>query len=141
MIKLYHYTAKENIEKILEEGLLPTSRYEQFTELRKDIVFCWLSPEDQKMFDEQTVCLEVEVEEDRCTVAEMDYISFAMMYKYGGAKYGGQNLPINPEASNLFVRLYEVTAAKISACERSNYFTPEVLVKGKINADYIRVKD
>ena len=139
MIKLYHYTAKENLEKILSEGLLPTSRYEQFTDLRKDVVFCWFSPEDQKIFDEQTVCLEIEVEEDRCTAAEMNYISFAMMYKYGGAKYGGQNLPVNLEASNLCVKLYEATAAKIGECERSNYFTPEVLVKGKINADNIKI--
>ncbi len=139
MIKLYHYTTKENLEKILKEGLIPTSRYERFTELRKDVVFCWLSPEDQKIFDEKDVCLEIEVEENRCTVAEMDYISFAMMYKYGGAKYGGQNLPINLEASNLFVKLYEVTAAKIGECERSNYITPEVLVKGKINANHIRL--
>ena len=33
-----------------------------------------------------------------------------MMYKYGGEKYGGMNIPINESASELFVKLYEATA-------------------------------
>ena len=139
MIKLYHYTLKENLEKILSEGLKPTSHYEEFTDLRRGVVFCWLSPDDQKIFNDNMVCLEIEVEEDRCTVAEMDFISFAMMYKYGGANFGGKNLPINPDASDLFVKLYEVTATKIDNCEKNSFFTPEVLVKGEIRANHIKI--
>ena len=45
------------------------------------------------------------ISEGRCTIAEMDYISFAMMYKYGGEKYGGKNIPVNWEAAELLIKL------------------------------------
>lgn len=138
MVTLYHYTSKENVQQILDKGLIPLSNYESFTELRKEVIFCWLSPKDQKIFADDAVCLEITVEEDRCMVAEMDYISLSMMYKYGGVKFGGKNLPINPEASTLFARLYEITAVPLSTYD-DNFFTPEVLVKGAIRAESIKL--
>jgi hypothetical protein len=138
---LYHYTKKENVSKILQEGLIPKSSYELFTELRKNVVFCWLSPDDQKIFSGEDVCLEVSVNEEDCIIAEMDYISLAMMYKYGGRKNGGMNIPVNEEASKLFVKLYEVTSMPISRYEKGNFFTPEVLVKGIIKPENIRLFD
>lgn len=137
-MKLYHYTKKENLDRILAEGLIASSRYESFTELRKNVVFCWLYPDSQKIFDDDSVCLEITVDENSCIVAEMDYISFAMMYKYGGAKYGGKNVPVNLQAAELFVRLYEVTAIPIAEYA-DNFFSPEVLVKGNIDAKYIKI--
>lgn len=137
-MKLYHYTNKSNLDGILNEGLKANSRYEAFSDLRKDVVFCWLSPKDQKIFADDEICLELVVEDRRCTVAEMDYISFAMMYKYGGAKYGGKNLPVNHKASDLFVQLYETTALPISEYD-NNFFTPEVLVKGNVDVKNIKV--
>ncbi len=138
MKKLYHYTTKENLSKILKEGLKATSRYEKFTDIRKNVVYCWILPEHQKIFSEDDVCLEIEVEDSRCIVAEMDYISFAMMYKYGGKKYGGKNIPVNDEAADLFARLYEVTSCTISEYE-DNFFTPEVLVQGNIAPEQIKI--
>lgn len=137
-MKLYHYTKKENVDRILAEGLIASSGYEAFTELRQNVVFCWLSPDSQKVFDDNSVCLELTVDDNSCIVAEMDYISFAMMYKYGGAKYGGKNVPVNLQASELFVRLYEVTAVPINEYA-ANFFSPEVLVKGNIDAKYIKI--
>lgn len=137
-MKLYHYTKKENLDNILAEGLIASSRYESFMELRKNVVFCWLYPDSQKIFDDDSVCLEITVDENSCIVAEMDYISFAMMYKYGGAKYGGKNVPVNLQAAELFVRLYEVTAIPIAEYA-DNFFSPEVLVKGNIDAKYIKI--
>lgn len=139
MVKLYHYTNRNNLESILSEGLIPNSRYESFSNLRENVVYCWFSPDDQKIFSDDDICLEICVSEERCTVAEMDYVSFAMMYKYGGAKYGGKNIPVNLEAAELFIKLYEVTSALISNCEKDNYFTPEVLVKGKIEPENIAI--
>lgn len=137
-MKLYHYTKRSNADRILNEGLKTSSSYEIFTDLRKDVVFCWLSPNHQKIFNGDEICFEITVEDDRCTVAEMDYISLAMMYKYGGAKYGGKNIPVNEKACDLLVRLYEITALPI--CEYDdNFFTPEVLVKGNIDTKDIRV--
>ncbi len=137
-MKLYHYTNRSNLDKILNEGLKASSRYEAFSDLRNDVVFCWLSPKDQKIFSDDEICLELTIEADLCTVAEMDYISFAMMYKYGGAKYGGKNLPVNHKASDLFVQLYEITALPIGDYD-DNFFTPEVLVKGNVDAKNIKL--
>ena len=58
-MKLYHYTKKENVDRILAEGLIASSGYEAFTELRQNVVFCWLSPDSQKIFDDNSVCLEI----------------------------------------------------------------------------------
>lgn len=137
-MKIYHYTSKTNLENILVDGLKASSKYEALTELRKGVVFCWLSPDDQKIFNNDEICLEITIDDSLCTVAEMDYISFAMMYKYGGEKYGGKNIPINHKASDLFVQLYETTALPISDYN-DNFFTPEVLVKGSVNPQNIKV--
>ena len=85
------------------------------------------------------ICLEITVDECNCIVASMDYISFAMMYKYGGEKHGGMNIPINKNASELFVKLYETTAIPLSQYSEGNLFSPEVLVKGKILPENIRI--
>ena len=138
-MKVYHYTDKTNLDNIMENGLKSASKYESFTELRKNVVFCWLSPSDNKIFSDDMICLEVTVDEKNCIVASMDYISFAMMYKYGGAKHGGMNVPINETASDLFVKLYETTAIPLSKYEYGNLFSPEVLVKGNILPENIRV--
>lgn len=139
MKTVYHYTDKNNVDSIIKNGLWATSRYEQFTELRKNVVFCWLKPSDNKIFSDDTVCLEITVDESDCVVASMDYISFAMMYKYGGTKNGGMNIPVNETASELFVKLYEVTAVPLSQYEDGNLFSPEVLVKGNISPENIRI--
>ena len=136
---VYHYTSKSNLDSILKNGLKPTSRYETFTKLRKDVVFCWLSPSDNKIFSEDAVCLEVAVNENDCVVASMDYISLAMMYKYGGAKYGGMNIPVNERASSLCVELYEASAVPLSEYKEGQLFSPEVLVKGPIAPLNIKV--
>lgn len=138
MIHLYHYTSEEHLESIFAEGLHTSSRYEMFTNLRKDVVYCWMSPTDQKIFSDSSVCLEIEVDESRCLVAEMDYISLAMMYQYGGKKYGSKNLPINKKASALFTQLYEITSIPIKAYD-DNFFTPEVLVKGHVAPEKIKI--
>ena len=140
MVKLYHYTKKSNLESIMNEGLSPASRYESFSNLRENVVYCWLSPDDQKIFSSDDVCLEISVDEQLCVVADMDYISLAMMYKYGGSKYGGKNIPKNLEASDLCVKLYEATSTSILNCNKDNYFTPEVLVKGKIEPKNISIQ-
>ncbi len=138
MIKVYHYTHKNNVDKILKEGLKATSRYEQFTKIRKDVVYCWLSPNDQKIFSDEDVCLEITVDENRCLVADMEYISFAMMYKYGGKKFGGKNFLINPQASDLMSKIYEITTLPITHYD-NNFFSPEVLVSGDILPNCIKV--
>ncbi len=36
---VYHYTDKTNLDSIMQSGLKATSRYESFSELRKNVVF------------------------------------------------------------------------------------------------------
>lgn len=67
-----------------------------------------------KLFAEADVCLKITVEEDRCTVAEMDFISLAIMYRYGGAECGRKNIPVNPKDSVLPAGLYSVTVLPAS---------------------------
>lgn len=62
-----------------------------------------------------------------------------MMYKYGGLKYGGMNIPINETASELFVKLYATTAIPLSQYRDGNLLSPEVLVKGNISPERIRI--
>ena len=98
-----------------------------------------ISVAENKIFSDDAICLEITVDENDCIVASMDYISFAMMYKYGGAKYGGMNIPINETASELFVKLYETTAIQLSQYKDGNLSSPEVLVKESINPENIQI--
>lgn len=77
-----------------------------------------------KLFAEADVCLKITVEEDRCTVAEMDFISLAIMYRYGGAECGRKNIPVNPKDSVLPAGLYSVTV--LPASRYQIFFTPGV---------------
>ena len=80
-----------------------------------------------KLFAEADVCLKITVEEDRCTVAEMDFISLAIMYRYGGAECGRKNIPVNPKDSVLPAGLYSVTV--LPASRYRIFFTLEFLVR------------
>lgn len=138
MIKLYHFTEERNVAGILKNGLIPRSRYETFSPIREGVVFCWLSPNDNKLSINNPVCFEVNVNENLCMIADMEYVSLAMMYKYGGEKYGVLKTPINNKASDLFIKIYEITATTIN--KYNNYFfTPEILVKGKISPNDIAI--
>lgn len=138
MINLYHFTERKNIDDIMKNGILTSSKYEIFSSIRDDVVFCWVSPEDNKMQFEDPVCLKVNVEENLCKIADMEYISLAMMYKYGGGNNKGLNTPVNIEASNLLVKVYEVTAVSLENF-KNHFFTPEVLVKGAIKPEHISI--
>lgn len=56
MLTLYHFTDVNLLDKIFNEGLIPISKYEKFTSLRDDVIFCWLSPNDNKLTLENQVC-------------------------------------------------------------------------------------
>ncbi len=141
VMTLYHFTERENLASILKDGLHTSSRYEAFTKLRKDVVYCWLTPADNRLSIEDGVCLEVTVNKAECIVASMDYISMAMMYKYGGEKYGGIALPVNERAAALFAELYEVTAIPLPDYQEGSVLSPEVLVSGNIDAKYIKIHE
>jgi len=130
-VKLLHSVPRANLESVLKEGLKASSSFDDFgLEMRRGVIYCWLHPEDDKMWGKNPdyAYLEVTVEPSRCRVAEMDFASIALMYLQG------QNgKPKNPEAVALLAKLYEVTSVSLSEYREGILWTPEVLVKGDIS--------
>jgi len=138
IIELFHSTHKSNVESILKNGLRASSKFDSFgLDMRKGVVYCWLKKEHDKMWanNGDYVYLKVLVDEDRCRVADMEWISFAMTYRLGTLK------PKNEEAARLFAEIYRVTSVSISEYYEGLFYTPEVLVKGDISADNISLSD
>jgi hypothetical protein len=124
---LYHYTKLANKDNIVKYGLKAFSKYEVLSPVRENVVYCWISPTDNKIVQDDQICVKINVSDDRCYVAEMDYISMAIMYKNGE-----MNKPKNNEVANLFIQIYELTAIPLRSYKDKVFFTPEVLVKGDI---------
>ena len=105
--------------------------------MRRDVVYCWLRKEDDKLFISgqriDYVYVEVTVDQDRCRVAEMDFASIAMMY------FQGSRRPKNEEAAQLLAQVYQLTSVPLSDYVEGIFSTPEVLVKGDINPSCIRL--
>jgi len=136
-MELFHFTDKANIDSIIKHGLKASSKYERFTSIRKNVVFCWLRKEDNKLASDNQVCLKINVDARRCLIADMDYISMAMMYKHNPEGENIAKKPVNPKAEKLFIQLYKATAVKPCDYHEGMHFTPEVLVKGDIQASDI----
>lgn len=138
-VQLLHSAPVVFVPDILRDGIRATSAYDHLgLDMRRDVVFCWLRQEDDKMSsgDQRSdhVYLKVLVTEDRCVVAEMDLISIALMYQQG---QGG--VRVNPEAARLIAEAYRITAAPLSEYAPGMFCTPEVLVKGDITPECIQL--
>jgi len=138
-LEVFHFTDRANIDSILEDGLKASTKYEVFTPIRENVVFCWLKKEDNKILRDNQVCFRIHVDAGRCFIADMDYVSMAMMYKYNPEGEGIAKKPVNPEAEKLFVQIYEATAVKPCDYYDGMHFSPEVLVKGDIQASDIEL--
>jgi len=138
-MELFHFTDIENKDTILKNGLKASTRYEIFTPIRENVVFCWLKKEDNKIFSDNQICFKINVDVERCLIADMDYVSMAMMYKYNPNGGGIAKKPVNPKAESLFIQLYEVTAVKPCDYYDGMHFSPEVLVKGDIQISDIEL--
>ena len=138
-MELFHFTDIANKDNILKNGIKASTKYEIFTPIRENAVFCWLNKKDNKLINDNQICFKIDVDTDRCLIADMDYISMAMMYKYNPKGEGIAKKPVNPKAENLFVQLYEVTAVKPCDYYDGMHFSPEVLVKGDIQISDIEL--
>ena len=140
-VQLLHSIHSSALDSALQNGLRAESEFPHLdVDIRQGVVYCWMSKDDDKMSvggqRPDRVYVQVTVDEDRCTVADMTYISLAMMYHEGqGSK------PKNLEAAKLFAEIYRVTAVPLSEYKPGMFHTPEVLVKGDIGPAYIRVLD
>jgi hypothetical protein len=136
-IRLLHSTHKSNIDQMLRNGLKATSSFDDLDlEMRRGVVYCWLKKEHDKMWGQRAdyVYVQVTVDKNRCRVADMDFISIAMMYLQGS-----KGKPKNEEAAQLLGDLYRITSVPLSEYTEGMFWTPEVLVKGDIDPDYIRL--
>jgi len=136
-IRLLHSTHKSNIDQVLRNGLKATSSFDDLDlEMRRGVVYCWLEKEHDKMWGQRAnyVYVQVAVDKNRCRVADMDFISIAMMYLQGS-----KGKPKNEEAAQLLADLYRITSVPLSEYTEGMFWTPEVLVKGDIDPDYIRL--
>ena len=136
---LFHFTDAANKDSILKNGLRASTRYEIFSPIRKNVVFCWLQKKDNKIQNHNQICFKVNVDAARCLIADMDYISMAMMYKYNPQGEGIAQKPVNPKAEKLFIQLYKATAVYPCDYHEGMHFSPEVLVKGDIQASDIEL--
>jgi len=130
-IELLHSVPCTSLESVLKEGLRASSNFDDLgLEMRRGVIYCWLRPEDDKMWGQNPdyAYLRVKADPSRCRVAEMDFASIALMYLQG------QNgKPKNPKAVALLAQLYEVTSVPLSEYREGILWTPEVLVKGDIS--------
>jgi len=138
-MELFHFTDAANKKSILRNGLKASTRYEVFTPIRENVVFCWLKKEDNKIAKNNQICFRVNIDAKRCLIADMDYVSMAMTYKYNPKGEDIAKKPVNPIAERLFVQLYETTAVKPCDYYDGMHFSPEVLVKGDIQASDIEL--
>lgn len=138
-VRLLHSIHKSKLAEALSAGLKAASEFPVLgLEMRRGVVYCWLDKADDRLGSggqrADFVYLQVEVDQDRCLVADMDLITLAMMYHQGsGAK------PKNPEASRLLAEAYRVTAVPLSEYTPGMFCTPEVLVRGDIAPECIRM--
>jgi hypothetical protein len=138
---LLHSIPEARLADVLRDGLKAESGFQDFgLEMRRNVIYCWLCKEDDKMYASDKladrVYVEITVDEDRCTIADMEVIGIAMAYANG---WSGK--PRNPEASRLFAEAYRATSVPISEYSVGMFWTPEVLVKGDIEPECIRVLD
>lgn len=138
LIHLVHATKQATLPQILNEGLRASSSFDDLSlDMRRGVVYCWLCVDDDKMHKDDAgfVYVEVAVEPGRCVVADMEWSSMALMYRQGQAK------PVNDEAARLLAELYRVTSTPWTLYRPGMFWTPEVLVKGDISPNAIRLLD
>ena len=136
-VRLLHSVHKSKIDEVLKHGLKAVSEFDDLgSEMRRGIVYCWLQKEDDKMWEQQAdyVYVEAVVDGNRCRIAEMDFASIAMMYLQGS---GGR--PRNEEAGYLLAKVYRITSVPLSEYTERMFSTPEVLVKGDIGPESIKL--
>ncbi|MHB9132419.1 MAG: hypothetical protein ACYDBB_15220 [Armatimonadota bacterium] len=136
-VQLLHSIHTSRFDEALRSGLKAVSEYDDLgADIRQGVVYCWMCREDDKLSTggqrADYIYVTVTVEESRCTVADMEYSSLALMYRQGS----GTKLQ-NNRAAALFAEIYRVTAVPLSGYSPGIFFTPEVLVKGDIAPENI----
>ena len=138
-VRLIHSLHQSKLQEALQSGLRAGSDYDDLgLDIRQNTVYCWLRKEDDKLSSNgqkpEHVYLEITVDEDRCTVAEMDFASLALMYRQGQ-----RGKPKDERVAALFGDIYRLTSVPLCDYKPGVFWSPEVLVKGEVEPECIRV--
>jgi len=136
-ISVYHFTKKENIESIFQNGLIHGTNYNTLgSPLRKGANYFWLSPAHDLMGykgNDEYICLKVTIDTDFCIIGNIDLISSAfynyVMEKQGRPLYNYSTL----------VKLFDTTAVSYSSYKIGHFRAPEVIVQHEISPEHIEI--
>ncbi|MBK1812271.1 hypothetical protein JHL18_16735 [Clostridium sp. YIM B02505] len=127
MTYVYHFTKRENVPIILEQGLMVVSKFNKLNSIiREKAIYAWLIPEHDKMGylnDKEYVCLRIKVTPKDCIVANMDIISSAFV-NFVGTREQVANLPLYKE----LVSYYDNSAVHIDEYKNGMFRAPEVII-------------
>lgn len=137
-MKLYHFTKKENVNEILENGLIAKSNYLHLgCNIRKDAIYAWLAPEHEVMgysSNSDYTLLELDVDAENLLVVNMDYISSAYV-----------NYMRNERLANAIVNemidTYQKSAVSIENYSSGHFRAPEVIITSYVQSKKIKVVD
>ena len=136
-VLIYHFTKKDNVESILQDGLKHGTKYNTLgSQLRINANYFWLSPAHDLMNynnNEDYTCLQISINSDLCVVGNMDLISSAfvnfVMEKKNKALYNYKEL----------VKQFDSSAVKYDFYKDGLFRAPEIIVQEKINPSAIKV--
>lgn len=136
MAYVYHFTLKDNVPKIMEQGLEINSRYNKLnSKLRDRAIYALLNPEHDKMGylkDKGYTCLKIKVNPKECFVANMDIISAAFV-NFMGSGEQTKKLEIVQE----LVCHYDSSAVCIDKYVDGMFRAPEVIIPYHVKPDNI----
>lgn len=138
MTYVYHFTLKDNVSNILEQGLKSNSKYNKLnSRLRDKAVYAVLDPEHDKMGylkDKGYTCLRVKVNPKECFVANMDIISAAFVNFIGS---GEQNKKMSLVQE--LVSHYDNSAVFIDEYVDGMFRAPEVIIPYNVSPEDISI--
>lgn len=138
MTYVYHFTLKENVSNILEQGLKARSKYNKLnSKLRDKAIYAVLNPEHDKMGylkDNSYTCLRIKVNPNECYVANMDIISAAFVTFIGS---GEQNKKLS--LIQELVSHYDSSAVFIDKYEDGMFRAPEVIIPYDVRPEDISI--
>jgi len=136
-VLIYHFTKKDNIESILQNGLIHGTKFNTLgSQLRVEANYFWFSPTHHLMNykdNKDYACLEISIDSNLCVIGNMDLISAAfvnfIMEKKNESLHDYKEL----------VKQFDASAVKYDAYKNGLFRAPEIMVQGKIPPSFIKI--
>jgi len=136
-VLIYHFTKKDNIESIFQNGLKCGTKYNTLgSQFRDGANYFWFSPAHDLMNykdNEDYACLQISINSGLCIVGNMDLISAAfvnfIMEKKNESLHNYKEL----------VKLFDSSAVKYDFYKNGLFRAPEIMVQEEIHPNSIKV--